>query len=146
MSEEKKAGTPAQGKKEVANQNATEVKNSDVNTTSTVINHKNSIEALQATLEEQLRKLSYKNEIANNRIKFLNTKTELEKAKSMLKKEVMFESELVTLTFKSRTNNTNYASDLFSISERDLLIKFIDILDCEIDAKILEIETKLMEG
>jgi len=76
----------------------------------------------------------------------LNTKNELKKAKSMLKKETMFESEQVILTFKLRTHNTSYASDLFSISEKDLLMKFIDILDCEIDAKILEIETKLMVG
>ena len=146
MLEKKNAGKTAQGKEEVANTNATGVQNLDANNASSVINPKNSFEALKAQLEEQLQKLSYKNEIANNRVKFLNTKNELKKAKSMLKKETMFESEQVILTFKLRTHNTSYASDLFSISEKDLLMKFIDILDCEIDAKILEIETKLMVG
>ena len=103
-----------------------------------------SIEELKKKLEIQLKAIERKNELAGHRDKFLITKKELSKVKIYLKKELVFESNYVSLTFKAPTERNNYSQDLFSIGNKDLLLKFIDVLDVEINKKISEIETELI--
>ena len=108
-------------------------------------NSNDAMSAIKAQLEEQLKRIAYKNEIANNREKFLETKKDLVKVKETLGRETMFESNDMSIIFKSRVQD-NYSRDSFSISNRALILKFIDCLSGEIDAKVREIETELIVG
>ena len=101
-----------------------------------------SIEELQQQLENQLKRISYKNEIAKNREKFLGTKRDLTQVKTFMQRENMFESNVVKIIFK--TPIAGQERETFSIANTDLILKFIDVLSEEIDVKVKEIETKLI--
>ena len=119
------------------------VENVVVSETSTVVSSSEAMAAIKLQLEEQLKNIAYKNEIANNREKFLQIKKELQKIKKHTDelKEYGFDSQDLGLVFKSRSYDFS-----FSISNIALIMKFIDCLDLEIDVKVKEIETKLMGG
>jgi len=107
-----------------------------------VVNEALSIEKLQQQLENQLRRISYKNEIAKNRERFLATKKDLTQVKTFMEKENLFESNGVKIVFKAPI--AGYERDGFSIANTELILKFIDVLSAEIDVKVKEIETKLI--
>jgi hypothetical protein len=107
---------------------------------------KESIEELKAKLEEQLKTIERKNELAGRREKFLSTKKELRRINIYMKRDLTFESKNIKIVFKAPTNeNSNYSDEVFSISNNDIIRKFIEILSFEIDSKVKEIETELIK-
>ena len=102
----------------------------------------NELEEVKAKLELQLKKIEEKKELADKREKFLSTKNDLKNVSEVLSKQRNnFESENFQISFKS-----SYNGNLFAISNQSLIVKFIECLNAEIDLKVNELETKLMEG
>jgi len=104
------------------------------------------IELLKKQLAEQLNKIARKNEIANNREVFLEKKKAILIAEKHLKNENSFESRDVKISFVYPSQSSRYEGESFSISNKSLILKFIDVLIFEIDTKIKEIETELISG
>lgn len=139
-------------KKEIAVQTAQEnnnqVETKDVAKSTEVTQEKTiteSIEELKNKLEAQLKVVERKNELAGNRERFISTKKELERVKNYLRKEMVFESNYVSVIFKAPTANDNYSRELFSITNKSLLNKFIEVLNLEIDNKVKEIEAEIIQ-
>jgi hypothetical protein len=106
------------------------------------------IELLKKQLEEQLNKIARKNEIANNREVFLEKKRAILNAEKHLKNDKSFETKDIKISFvyPSQNGNSNYGGESFSISNKSLILKFIEVLIFEIDTKIKEIENELING
>jgi exonuclease VII large subunit len=98
-------------------------------------------------LEERLRELTYKKQLADNREVFLNTDKLLQKSQEDLKTqetEGLFETTTARLVFKSH-GKTGYSQDeVFAISNIALICKFLDVLRQEIAQKIQDIEAELI--
>jgi hypothetical protein len=105
----------------------------------------NEIELLKKQLESQLNKIARKNEIANHREVFLEKKRNILNAEKFLKTEKGFESNSIKISFQyPGSNSSSYGSDSFSISNKSLILKFIEVLIFEIEAKIKDIEYELI--
>ena len=136
MTKDNVSANNAQGK-EVSNKHVAE--ETKVSNNNIVAERKElSINELKTQLENQLKRISFKNEIARNRERFLTTKEELKLVKNFLSKENIFESNGVRLLLK-KDNNT------ITIANSELILKFIEMLSVEIDNKVKEIEIKLIE-
>jgi hypothetical protein len=76
---------------------------------------------------------------------FLEKKRAILNAEKFLKTEKGFESNSIKISFQYPGNNSsNYGGDSFSISNKSLILKFIELLIFEIEAKIKDIEYELI--
>jgi DNA-directed RNA polymerase specialized sigma subunit len=103
----------------------------------------NEIELLKKQLEEQLNKIARKNEIANHREVFLEKRREILNAEKFLKTEKGFETNNIKISFLYPNENSRYDGG-FAISNKSLILKFIEVLLIEIETKIKEIENELI--
>lgn len=102
------------------------------------------IEETQKSLEIELERLQKKSAMAKHRERFINVKKQLKDVYARLNGEQVFESESVILTFKASSGDRYSKDELFSINNKMLLLKFIDVLTSEIDLKISVLETELV--
>lgn len=99
---------------------------------------------LQKELQKMLNKLNEKKVLADNREIFLNTKEKLQQFIGAIK-EQGFESKQGRVILKMTTDGYR-ETDVLSISNPDLLLKFAEIIQKEIDLKISEIEMQLLNN
>jgi hypothetical protein len=104
----------------------------------------NSIEELQKRLKIQLDKLNEKKILADNREVFLSTKEKLQQFRESLDC-TGFESKQGKVVLKM-TVDSYRDTDILAISNPALLRKFAEIILKEIDIKISEIETLLLNN
>ena len=104
----------------------------------------NTIEELQKKLKIQLDKLNEKKILADNREVFLSTKEKLQQFRESLDC-TGFESKQGKVVLKM-TVDSYRDTDILAISNPALLRKFAEIILKEIDIKISEIETLLLNN
>ena len=104
-----------------------------------VINQQKAIDTLKAQLEKQLAKIARKNEIAEHREKFLETKSELLKLLEYINHENGFDSKNASVKFIPHNGE-----QAFTISNLALVKKFAEVLTAEIESKVKDIETELI--
>jgi len=103
------------------------------------------IELLKKQLELQLEKIARKNEIANNREIFLTKKREILNVQKLLLQNNDFEVQNVKLSFSYQNSFNGRSQDqYFTISNRELILKFVENLLSEIEIKIKQIENELI--
>lgn len=98
-------------------------------------------------LETQLKEIQRKKKLADNRVFFLSKKTELENCAEALNEEIAqgnFSTDRLVLKFGKRSS---YREDeqIFTISNSDVLMKFIISLQNEIDQAVEKIEKNLLQ-
>lgn len=134
MSNQKKVVEMATAKKETAKSAKTE-------------NSTKGIFSLSEQLENQLKEINRKKTLVDRRNFFLQKKEELETCVDELNTEVKdnnFNTERFTLKL-SRANSYRDEKSTFSISNVDVLLKFVNMLNVEIDKSIVAIESELLK-
>ena len=107
----------------------------------------NEMFSLSEQLENQLKEINRKKTLVDNRNFFILKKEELETCVNDLKTEVKdnkFNTERFTLKL-ARSNNYREEKSTFSISNVDVLLKFVNMLMKEIDTSINGIESELLK-
>jgi hypothetical protein len=107
------------------------------------------IEQLQQRLEIELERLNHKKRLAAHRQKFIDCMGDLQIYIDALQNENDFETKSGKITFKVLTaDNYDRANftDLFSISNTDLINKFCTMLYNEMENKKAELETELLKA
>ncbi len=128
-------------KKEDKKVNATE-KVEKVNNANAVELQKE-IDRKTAELKRCLEELTRKRAISENRVKFIEALDKLQIAKENIEENDTFEISSYKLTFF----NTEYRyqdNAIFNISNRVILLKFIEFIKVEIDKKVAELESELI--
>lgn len=103
--------------------------------------------SLSAQLENELKEINRKKTLVDRRDFFILKKEELETCVNDLKTEVeenKFNTERFSLKL-SRANNYRDEKSTFSISNVDVLLKFVNMLMSEIETSIDTIETELLK-
>ena len=98
-------------------------------------------------LENQLKEIQRKKKLADNRLFFMGKQNELKECVSALNDEIAsgsFSTDKFVLKF-GRRNSYRDEEQIFTISNTDVLIKFILSLQTEIDTAILKIENELLK-
>ena len=107
----------------------------------------NEIFSLSSQLENELKEINRKKTLVDKRNFFILKKEELETCVNDLKEEIKenkFNTERFTLKL-ARANSYREEKSTFSISNVDVLLKFVDMLMCEIETSIDAIETELLK-
>jgi hypothetical protein len=102
---------------------------------------------LAEELEERLRELKRKKQLADNREVFLETDKHLKEFQKELRtqeKAGHFETPAAKLVFKGQGKNAYSLDEIFAISNVALICKFIGELRQEIAGKVQEIEAELI--
>lgn len=100
------------------------------------------IEQRTAELQKCLAELEKKKKLSENRVQFMEVLDKLEEAEDILLNQDGFNTEIYKLRF---CNSSNYREDdVFSISNRDIIIDFVRHIRDKIIAKVREIESQLM--
>ncbi len=97
-------------------------------------------------LETQLKAIQHKKKLADNREIFLIKKRNLQSYTKLLKQQAIenvFASDEFSLNFSSRENYRDKTD--FSISNPEMLLKFLVFLDAEIDIAVQKIEMELLQ-
>lgn len=97
-------------------------------------------------LETQLKAIQHKKKLADNREIFLIKKRNLQSYTKLLKQQAIenvFVSDEFSLNFSSRENYRDKTD--FSISNPEMLLKFLVFLDAEIDIAVQKIEMELLQ-
>lgn len=103
--------------------------------------------SLSEQLENQLKEIKRKKTLVDNRDFFILKKEELETCVNDLTTEVKenkFNTERFTLKF-ARANGYRDEKSTFSISNVDILLKFVTMLMAEIETSINSIEKELLK-
>lgn len=102
-------------------------------------------QSISEILEQQLKEIKRKKKLADNRTVFLTKKEQLEELLKELKNQAVegvFQSNNFSLNFKY--GQSYNATTEFSISNPEMLLKFVVFLTAEIDNAIEKIEKELL--
>lgn len=102
---------------------------------------------LAEALEKQLKEIQRKKKLADNRVFFLSKRTELENCVEVLNEEIAqgnFTTDRFVLKFGKRSSYRD-EEQIFTISNHDVLMKFIISLQGEIDKAVEKIEKDLLQ-
>ena len=102
---------------------------------------------LAEALEKQLKEIQRKKKLADNRVFFLSKRTELENCVEVLNEEIAqgnFSTDRFVLKFGKRSSYRD-EEQIFTISNHDVLMKFIISLQGEIDKAVEKIEKDLLQ-
>ena len=108
---------------------------------------KMSIEEMRRQVEMELERLNRKQELAEKREIFIRTKVNLSNLRRDLDESKDFEVDFCKLTL-SKLNSAGYDakfSDMFKITNREILLKFCQWLDGEINSRLDELESELVK-
>jgi len=100
------------------------------------------IERKTQELQKCLADLTRKKTLSDNRSKFIDAIDNLNEAKKKIEEQTDFETNVYRLTFKSGNYNSD---DIFKISNRFVLLQFVDFITEKINQKISEIELDLIK-
>lgn len=100
------------------------------------------IDKKTAELQRCLAVLEQKKELSAHRDTFLYALDNLQAAESKLFEDEGFETRLYKLKFEEASSYNH--NDIFSISNRDVLLEFVGFIRAKIEAKIREIEIQLI--
>ena len=100
------------------------------------------IERKTQELQKCLADLTRKKSLSDNRSKFIEAIDNLNEAKKNLEEQTDFETSVYRLTFKAGSYNSD---DIFKISNRFVLLQFVDFITEKIHQKISEIELELIK-
>lgn len=100
------------------------------------------IEHKTKELQKCLADLTRKKSLSDNRSKFIDAIDKLNDAKKNLEEQTDFETSVYRLTFKAGSYNSD---DIFKISNRFVLLQFVDFITEKIHQKISEIELDLIK-
>ena len=106
-----------------------------------------SIEEMRRQVEMELERLNRKQELAEKREIFIRTKVNLSNLRRDLDESKDFEVDFCKLTL-SKLNSAGYDakfSDMFKITNREILLKFCQWLDGEINSRLDELESELVK-
>ena len=101
------------------------------------------IERKTKELQKCLEDLTRKKSLSDNRTKFIEAIDNLNEAKKTLNEETAFETGAFRLAFSSATRYNS--EDIFKISNRFVLLQFVDFITEKINQKISEIELDLIK-
>lgn len=102
---------------------------------------------LAEALEKQLKEIQRKKKLADNRVFFLSKRTELENCVEVLNEEIAqgnFTTDRFVLKFGKRSSYRD-EEQIFTISNHEVLMKFIISLQGEIDKAVEKIEKDLLQ-
>ncbi len=102
-------------------------------------------QSIKEILEDQLRDITRKKQLADHREVFVAKRNELKDLKKQLQQQAIegtFESDDFKLTFTTKSNYRD--SDSFRISNPEMLTKFVVFLEDEIGKAIEKIEDELL--
>lgn len=103
-------------------------------------------QSITEILEAQLKEIQRKKKLADNRVFFIEKKKELKDCVTALNDEIAsgsFSTDRFVLKF-GRRNSYRDDEQIFTISNTDVLIKFILSLQEEIDTAVSKIEKELL--
>ena len=100
------------------------------------------IERKTKELQKCLADLTRKKSLSDNRTKFIEAIDNLNEAKKNLQEQTDFETNVYRLTFKAGSYNSD---EIFKISNRFILLQFVDFITEKINQKISEIELDLIK-
>lgn len=103
-------------------------------------------QSISEILEAQLKAIQHKKQLADNRDIFLIKKRNLSEYMKTLKQQAIdnvFKSDEFSLNFTARENYSSKTE--FSISNPEMLLKFLVFLSVEIDGAVDKIEKELLQ-
>ena len=103
------------------------------------------MERKQAELAECLKVLEVKKELSAKRTKFIETLDQINTAEEVLNEDDTFEVTNYRLIFANSGAPSYREESIFKISNRELLLHFVDFIRDKINKKIAEIEAELVK-
>lgn len=103
------------------------------------------MERKQKELAECLKVLEAKKELSAKRTKFIETLDQINTAEEVLNEDDTFEVSNYRLIFASSGAPSYREENIFKISNRELLLHFVDFIRDKINKKIAEIEAELVK-
>ena len=103
------------------------------------------MERKQKELAECLKVLEAKKELSAKRTKFIETLDQINTAEEVLNEDDAFEVTSYRLIFANSSAPSYREENIFKISNRELLLHFVDFIRDKINKKIAEIEAELVK-
>lgn len=103
------------------------------------------MERKQKELAECLKVLEAKKELSAKRSRFIDTLDQINTAEEVLNEDDTFEVSNYRLIFASSGAPSYREENIFKISNRELLLNFVDFIRDKINKKIAEIEAELIK-
>ena len=103
------------------------------------------MERKQKELAECLKVLEAKKELSAKRTKFIETLDQINTAEEVLNEDDTFEVTSYRLIFANSSAPSYREETIFKISNRELLLHFVDFIRDKINKKIAEIEAELVK-
>ena len=103
------------------------------------------MERKQAELAECLKVLEAKKELSAKRSTFIDTLDKINTAEEVLNEDDTFEVTNYRLIFANSGAQSYREENIFKISNRELLLHFVDFIRDKINKKIAEIEAELVK-
>ncbi|MBQ8269666.1 MAG: hypothetical protein IJZ22_00480 [Bacteroidaceae bacterium] len=103
------------------------------------------MERKQKELAECLKVLEAKKELSAKRSRFIDTLIQINTAEEVLNEDDTFEVSNYRLIFASSGAPSYREESIFKISNRELLLNFVDFIRDKINKKIAEIEAELVK-
>ena len=103
------------------------------------------MERKQKELAECLKVLEAKKELSAKRTRFIETLDQINTAEEVLNEDDTFEVSNYRLIFASSGAPSYREESIFKISNRELLLNFVDFIRDKINKKIAEIEAELVK-
>lgn len=103
------------------------------------------MERKQKELAECLKVLEAKKELSAKRTKFIDTLDQIDTAEEVLNEDDTFEVTSYRLIFANSSAPSYREENIFKISNRELLLHFVDFIRDKINKKIAEIEAELVK-
>ena len=103
------------------------------------------MERKQKELAECLKVLEAKKELSAKRTKFIETLDQINTAEEVLNEDDTFEVTSYRLIFANSSAPLSREENIFKISNRELLLHFVDFIRDKINKKIAEIEAELVK-
>ena len=103
------------------------------------------MERKQKELAECLKVLEAKKELSAKRTKFIETLDQINTAEEVLNEDDTFEVTSYRLIFANSSAPSYREENIFKISNRELLLHFVDFIRDKINKKIAEIEAELVK-
>lgn len=103
------------------------------------------MERKQKELAECLKVLEAKKELSAKRTKFIETLDQINTAEEVLNEDDTFEVTSYRLIFANSSAPSYREENIFKISNRELLLYFVDFIRDKINKKIAEIEAELVK-
>lgn len=103
------------------------------------------MERKQKELDDCLKVLEAKKELSAKRTKFLETIGQINTAEEVLNEDDTFEVTSYRLIFANSSAPSYREENIFKISNRELLLHFVEFIRDKINKKIAEIEAELVK-